>query len=239
MKKIMIQNPILGCCSDLFALLMPLRQSPEDQHSMSDYRHKIMRAFETLDRMAFEQEIGMTQISHVRYAMAAFVDEMVLVSDRSFRLDWMKQPLQVEFFGEHLAGEGFFNRLSLLRQGGEQYVDILELYYVCLQLGFEGIYRKRGIEHLMALQVDLKNQIDLYRKTPSSELSPSGLPKEGLLSTFRRDIPYWAIAAIAGVLVIGIYTGYGVVLHRFADKTGDKVDVMADELGRFSHAHIN
>jgi len=64
--------------------------------------------------------------------------------------------------------------------------DILELYYVCLQLGFEGVYRLRGLEQLMALQVDLRSQIDSYREPVNPRLSPEGVPRDSLLAQARR-----------------------------------------------------
>ncbi|RFA29847.1 hypothetical protein CAI21_08410 [Alkalilimnicola ehrlichii] len=180
-------NPLLECSAQLFALVAPLRAERDAQLNLpDDFREQVLGGFDVLERMAFERQIDTATVQDAKYALAAFIDEAVMASEWPGRLDWMGRPLQLEFFGEHLAGEGFFERLNKLRQGGEQNVNLLELYYVCLQLGFEGIYKLRGLEQLMALQVDLRSQIDGYRGVADPRLSPDGAVQTSVFSRVGR-----------------------------------------------------
>ena len=43
------------------------------------------------------------------------MDEIILSSDFAIRGDWERSPLQLRLFGEHLAGERFFDKLEKLR----------------------------------------------------------------------------------------------------------------------------
>ncbi|MBC7796657.1 MAG: DotU family type IV/VI secretion system protein, partial [Pyrinomonadaceae bacterium] len=45
-----------------------------------------------------------------KFALAAFVDETVLTNDFPLKEEWEKYPLQLEYFGEQLAGVKFFDR---------------------------------------------------------------------------------------------------------------------------------
>jgi type VI secretion system protein ImpK len=147
-------------------------------------------------------------------------------------MEWMSNPLQLKYFGEHLAGESFFAKLNKLRQGGEKNLDLLELYYTCLQLGFEGMYKLRGLEPLMALQVDLRSQIDGYRGVVDPKLAPDGVPKTGIIARVSRHVPYWAIAVVTvGMLFFG-YTGYTVMLAKRVDES---LSSLESELARLSH----
>ena len=87
-----------------------------------------MAGFDQMERMAFERQIAMVILKDAKYALAAFVDEAVMCSRWPGRTAWMSRPLQLEMFGDHVAGEGFFERLAQLRQGGEANLDLIELY---------------------------------------------------------------------------------------------------------------
>jgi type VI secretion system protein ImpK len=210
-------NPLLECSAELFSITAALRGRRESADVGEDFRERVRGGFDVLERMAFERQIPSSRVQQAKYALAAYIDEVVLSSEWSGRLEWMASPLQLELFGEHLAGEGFFQRLAELRQGGEQNVDLLELYYVCLQLGFEGVYRLRGLEQLMALQVDLRDQIDGYRGVPDPRLSESGVPRASVLQRVGRHIPYWVIAAVTLAAAFFGYGGYTALNARATD----------------------
>jgi type VI secretion system protein ImpK len=212
-------NPLLNSCEPLFSLGMPLKNDQKAASLNSGFRDQAQAAFIAMEKSAFEHQIGMVEFKDAKYAMAAYIDEVVLSSTWPGRLEWMSHPLQLEFFGEHTAGEGFFTRLGNLRQGGEENVNLLELYYYCLQLGFEGIYRVKGLEHLMALQVDLRSQIDSYRGPIKVQLSPGGLPEHILMNHARRHLPYWVISVVTVAAVFFTFVGYSYVSGNIADSS--------------------
>jgi len=206
-----IYNPILNCCENLFSLAAPFKDDQKAASISEDFREKLHSAFIAMEKAAFEQQIGMVEFKDAKYALAAYMDEVVLTSTWPGRLEWMSRPLQLELFGEHTAGEGFFTRLANLRQGGEDNLYLLELYYYCLQLGFEGIYKIKGLEHLMALQVDLRSQVDGYRGSVKTQVSPEGLPGNVLINQVRRNVPYWVIAVVTIATVFFTFLGFSLV----------------------------
>jgi type VI secretion system protein ImpK len=212
-------NPLLSCCEQCFSMAAPLKDDQKAQSVPADFRDRVLDAFTAMEKSAFERQIGMVEFKDAKYAMAAYVDEAVMSSTWPGRLEWMSRPLQLEFFGEHTAGEGFFTHLANLRQGGEENLHLLELYYYCLQLGFEGIYKIKGLEHLMALQVDVRSQIDGYRGQVKTQVSPEGLPGNVLINKVRRHVPYWVIAVVTIATVFFTYMGYAYVSGRAADSS--------------------
>jgi type VI secretion system protein ImpK len=62
------------------------------------------------------------------FAAVAFLDESVLNSQNPIFVDWLRQPLQEELFGTHIAGEVFFQRLNELlgRNDSSDLADLLE-----------------------------------------------------------------------------------------------------------------
>ncbi|NVB36779.1 DotU family type IV/VI secretion system protein [Pseudenhygromyxa sp. WMMC2535] len=101
-----------------------------------------------IDQMlSYAREIGYEEIDVVdmAYAIVALADEVALHKGGPIRDFWMQRPLQLHYFNENLAGEGFFHRLNAVMSDPAR-VDILRVYYVCLLLGFQGQYAIRGGE---------------------------------------------------------------------------------------------
>jgi len=229
-KQINEVNQILESCSLLFAILKPFKSNSRGANVSSDYKETIMSGFDTLERTAYELKINGPTIKETKYAMAAFVDEIILCSDWSERTVWMSNPLQLQFFGEHLAGEGFFKHLAKLRQAGSTNSDIIELYYVCLQLGFEGVYRLQGMEQLMALQVDLRSQLEDYKKIKNRTLSPTGLPESGFISHMRKEVPNWAISVFTVAIIFFTYMGYSMIIENQAENGVKDIVALQDKM---------
>lgn len=216
-----VTNPLLECTAHLFALVMPLRSGGSD--APDDLYEQVLDGFDIFERLAFERQISTADVQSAKFAIATFIDEAVMASSWPHRMEWMSQPLQLKLFGEHLGGEVFFVKLSELRQRGEQNLDLLELYYVCLQLGFEGVYKLRGLEQLMALQVDLRSQIDSHRGVADPRLAPNGAAREHLFTRVGRQVPYWVIASVTVAIIFFSYTGYTAVSMKSARDAADQI----------------
>ncbi len=233
-KEITRTNPLLECAETIFSLIAVFKKGDRGTALELDYREKILGGFDTMERMAFERQIGSIVLKDAKYALAAYIDEAVLSSNWPGRTEWMGRPLQLELFGDHLAGEGFFERLTHLRQGGEANADLLELFYVCLQLGFEGVYKIKGLEQLMALQVDLRSQIEGYQGVMDPRLSPAGAPAVPLMARVRREVPYWVITVVTVSIIFFTYLGYSMTVTKLVDSSVAAIDAGKDAILSYS-----
>ncbi|HVI01867.1 MAG TPA: DotU family type IV/VI secretion system protein [Enhygromyxa sp.] len=93
-------------------------------------------------RQAQYEEIDVVDMA---YAVVALADEIALHKGGSIRDFWMQRPLQLHYFNENLAGEGFFHRLNAVMSDPAR-VDVLRVFYTCLLLGFQGQFAIRGGE---------------------------------------------------------------------------------------------
>jgi len=144
------------------------------------------------------------------YAIVAFLDESVLQSDQTMFADWPRQPLQEEVFGDHMAGETFFQHVRSLmgRQDSAELADLLEVFDLCLLLGFRGRYGAETAE-LRSLRSAIREKIERIRG--AAVLAPSAPLPDGEVIPDRRDP--WArrltIAAVAAlVLCVLLYGGF-------------------------------
>ena len=90
---------------------------------------------------AAEQRIGQTdEWQLAKYAIVAWVDEMLIEAPWDGAADWWReQPLEFEIFRSAIAFSGFYEKAEqasqLLRK------DALEVFYICVVLGFRGMYK--------------------------------------------------------------------------------------------------
>jgi|GEM_PF-372419 type VI secretion system protein ImpK len=210
-------NLLLENSMNIFHLIIPLISGDRGAGTELDLREKLSQGFDVFEKLSFESQLDTGSVSDVKYALAAFVDEKVMSSAWPHRLSWMGKPLQLEYFGDNLAGEGFFQKLTKLRQSGNRNIDALEVYYLCMQLGFEGMYRMRGLEQLQALQVDLRTQIADSRNRVPRTLSPHGVAAGSFMDKVQREVPYWVIAVVSVALIFFTYLLYVFLLSNKAD----------------------
>jgi type VI secretion system protein ImpK len=150
-----------------------------------------------LDRRSYPEDVREDAIK----AQCALLDETALqhLSERD-RPDWSAQPLQVERFKQHDAGERVFERLEFRMRERSPQVDLLECYAAILGLGFKGRYAIRGTDERQTLIAELNALIQRLR--PESERSfVIDRPGRRFSDWFRRMSP-WAIAGIGCVVAV-------------------------------------
>lgn len=121
-----------------------------------------------------------------QYALVAFLDEIAMNKGFGDKY-WSEQTLQLHIFGDHIAGEEFFNRLSKRIQEGPEALPIIKVYYLLLLLGFKGKYvldTNHNLETLITSVKDFINRYDSPLENKPSKifkkpeaLSPSKLNK--------------------------------------------------------------
>jgi type VI secretion system protein ImpK len=141
------------------------------------------------------------------YAVVAFLDESVLNSAQPMFSSWPSRPLQEEIFGGHMGGEVFFQHLRqlLASQDSENLADVLEVFHLCLLLGFQGRYSTTDQGELRGLSTAAGDKIHRIRGS-FGELSPAwGLPSG---ETVPRARDPW----LGFLLVLAVSTFVGVWL---------------------------
>ncbi len=122
----------------LEAVLLMNRAAQGFDPTHSEFRRTVNNALEEFRLQARRMGILDEEVQSALYALVSFADEMVSASNWSGRDQWEAQSLEQERFKSSLAGQKFFENIDALRDSQKQ---VLETYYVCLMLGFEGGYR--------------------------------------------------------------------------------------------------
>jgi len=146
-------------------------------------------------------------IESSKYAFCALLDETILSCEGTIRDEWERAPLQLRIFGEHLAGEGFFDRLEMLRLDPDKNIDTLEVYYTCLVLGFQGKYLLEGTERLSYLVGRIGQEIAQARGGKAAFAPHWKLPFR-FNEFVRHELPLWLFFALLAGVAIAIFFAY-------------------------------
>jgi type VI secretion system protein ImpK len=144
MKEIPLRTYSLASCYEnslttILRLASLLQQSvPNSQGFRTSIRAALKTAMEDAKVYGYSSE--MNQLAF--FAAVALLDESVLKLQSTAFADWAQRPLQEEMFGHNRAGEVFFENLRglLSRQDSQEVADCLEVYCLCMLLGFRGQY---------------------------------------------------------------------------------------------------
>src|SRR4051812_2106031 len=119
-----------------------LRGNRQGVNDANAFRHHTREAIKAAASQALAAGYPADDARLATFAVVAFLDESVLNSRNPIFADWARQPLQHQLFGTHTAGDVFFDDLQQIlgRPDSQDLADLLEIYYLCLLLGFGGRY---------------------------------------------------------------------------------------------------
>jgi type VI secretion system protein ImpK len=138
------------------------------------------------------------QIKAVKFALVAFVDETVLTANHPLSKEWEKYPLQLEHFREHLAGVKFFEKLDELIKNIESEAGVVEVYYLCMLLGFRGQYKVYMEDKLQGIIENTAAQLRRVGRLHEGELAPHWSVADQPEPRHDPGVPLWLkISAIA------------------------------------------
>jgi type VI secretion system protein ImpK len=215
-----MMDKMYWACADALSLATQLSWA-RDLPSPDVLQRRISGLFEQMARKCRDAEIPDEDVNEARYAIAAFMDEQIFRSPWPGRQQWMSQPLQLAYFNENTAGEGFFARMQMLQQQPQR-VYTLQIYYLCLALGFQGKFAVRGGEGIAAIQDYVAAQVT--RPLARTDIiSPHGEPKDAGRTFIRREMPIVALSIVLFGLAIIIFFVLLVIVGSNASSAAEEM----------------
>lgn len=198
-------HTLMKLCDELFVLILRMQQSKNFGDDEALY-NKITSLLKSMEEKARRLKIDSEDIRNVKLALSTFIDEIIWYSQWASKRSW-ESKLQRLLLPSTTGGNVFFEELDKIRENNSK-TGILEVYYMCLMLGFEGKFvtdRKELPKYIETLRKELKPEI-------VKKLSPNGDRRE--TSIRRRSIPWWGKIA-AGALCIVLPVLLFIVLKIF------------------------
>ncbi|NGZ87441.1 type IVB secretion system protein IcmH/DotU [Duganella aceris] len=196
---------LLDLMYDGFYALFMLKNGSGPQEN-AEFANKMTQFLDDFGRGARKHGASPDDIDAAKYAFCAAVDEIILRSTFPIRDAWERRPLQLVLFGEQLAGENFFHRLEALRARGSAHLQALEVFHMCLLLGFQGRYILEGSEKLNYLTARLGDEI-ANMKGKRGGFAPHAERPDQIVHKLRSDLPVWVLCSVFGLICVLGYIG--------------------------------
>ena len=101
-----------------------------------------------------------------------------------------------------------------MRVRGAAHVQALEVFHMCLLLGFQGRYLMDGVEKLNYLTARLGDEI-AHIKGKSAAFAPHAERPDRIINKLRNDLPLWIFCSVFLLICALGYVG----LRGWLDKT--------------------
>lgn len=165
-------NAIVSAATPLLTLGINVRSMSNHPDPKALYQ-QIADNLKTIDLQLKNQGLAKESIITARYIICAYLDEMVMSTPWGGQSLWATRNLLMTFHKNNQGGAQFFEIIKLLNQSPAMNIDLIELCYLVLELGFQGRYRisETGSMEISSIKDNLHQIISTYRPAPLKQLS--------------------------------------------------------------------
>jgi len=149
-----------------------------------------------------------------KYALVSWIDEVLVDADWEGRDWWSNNVLEMEYFKTRLCFEQFYRRAQEATTLARR--DALEVFYVCVVLGFRGMYRDPAMAEHFIQSYGLPPDVETWARQTAMSIrlgqrrpEPGG-PRHDIAGApplRHQSLVFWAwwLAVLAGVANVLVF----------------------------------
>lgn len=211
-------NPLVDAAVPILALVSRLSMMIS-HHDVDGLRRQLRSEFALFDKRSEANGLRPEIRRAAHYALCATVDDVAANTPWGGNNIWADQSMARVFHNDASGGERFFHLLGHFERDPESYGDVIELFYLCLSLGFQGRFGilPEGAAELAVIRGRLHRLIRRRRGEVAAELSPHW---RGIASPHRplgARIPLWVLAGSTALLLLFVFIGFRLALAGGSD----------------------
>jgi type VI secretion system protein ImpK len=189
---------------EILTVIVRVRSNRQPVTDAQKFRADMRGALKNAEKDAITRAYLPDDVRLATFAVVAFLDESVLNSSNPAFADWARMPLQEEMYGHQLAGETFFHNIDsmLSRTDSHELADVLEVYLICLLLGYRGRYDLSSQEGLRPVIDSVTEKMRRIRG-PMQGLSPAWAVPEGPVTSGQAD-PWIHRLMLSAIISLGL-----------------------------------
>lgn len=211
-------NPLVAAANRILNLAPQLRGSLShpDPQGLREY---LLREIAEFEQEARRNSVAPEQIMVARYALCTVIDETISLTPWGIPSQWAQSSLLVTLHKEAWGGEKFFLLLNKMAEDPRRNLDLLELMYACMSLGFEGRFRviDNGKAQLEQLRGRIYEIIRRERGEFERDLSSHWRGAARKPKTLVRQIPVWVVLSVASFLLFAVFLTLTILLNQASD----------------------
>ncbi|ELV8771213.1 type VI secretion system protein TssL, long form [Vibrio harveyi] len=213
-------NPILAEANGILSIIGQIRAtaSHSDVLFLKETLAQKLRDYENRLR---QQNINLETIDTARYCLCCAIDEAVLNTNWGSQSTWSHDSLLTSFYSSSQGGEAFFQHLETCMSFPETQLDLLELMYVCMSLGFVGQYRleKNGLETHRRLRKQVVSVLKSNGRGLQQRLSDNIESRLLNGSQVAERAPLWVVCSVTLAILVCIFMFFSYDLNKASNQT--------------------
>lgn len=213
-------NVLLAEANIIFSLLGQIRSTAlhSDVKQLREAFVQKMRDYENRLRL---RSADPREIDIARYCLCCAIDEAVLNTVWGSQSVWVDNSLLSTFYSNTQGGEEFFTHLEECLKHPQSSLDLLEVMYLCMSLGFKGHFRvkENGSEQHRVLKIQVMDVLKHYERVPDSALCESTVKNILVGQQVTEKAPLWVLLSITAALLACIYMYLNFNLNEKSDVT--------------------
>jgi type VI secretion system protein ImpK len=219
-------------CTEVLSIAAMIPNASQDKLNDAGRRNYYGSALQRMAERARAVGAVPEDIVDAQYALVALLDEQLARAHTKLgQPQWQAAPLQFAYFGENTAGENFFRRMNILESQPHR-IHVLQIYFLCMTIGFLGRYGIQGAEGSIAPIYDRIATI-MAHVSGSDVISPHGEATDAR-GFLHREKPLIRIGLGVFSIALVVFLTFKVVLVLQVREATQRMHAYANTTARLS-----
>jgi type VI secretion system protein ImpK len=215
-------NPIVDAAGYLFSVIGKLKNI-KSYRQLNKLQNELIQEInvfqETIKALGYNSEYTIV----CRYVLCATLDEIISYTAWGNQGQWESYSLLSAFKQDKQHQDKFFSILERAIKEPSLYIDLMELMYLCLSMGYKGQYRTTEHSQYQLEQItnSLYKHIRAYRGSFSKTLSPTPLksPKISVKAAApQRKVSLGFIFVVTACIIMAIFVSLGYLMDVISNE---------------------
>ncbi len=212
-------NPLVDAASYLFSVIGKLKQI-QAYTQLNKLQQELMQEVNTFTDAVKSQDDNSEYAIVCRYVVCATLDDIIANTEWGSQGVWDQYSILAAFNQDVQHQDKFFTIMERALKEPVLYIDLMELMYLCLSMGYKGRYRATEHSQYQLEQItnNLYKHIRANRGSFSKTLSPTPLKASGAKAVIRNKTSFLFIFIVTACIVMAIFIGLGYLMDVISNE---------------------
>lgn len=214
-------NPVVDAANYLITALGKLKEL-KTYRQLNQLQNELVQEINLFQETLLNLNYNGEYIAVCRYVICAVFDDIITNTAWGAQGQWEAYSLLAAFNLDIQHQDKFFSILERAVKEPGTYIDLMELMYICLSLGYKGQYRATEHNQYQLEQIThhLYKHIRAHRGHFSKTLSPTPLkaPVETKKASSRIRISPLALIFVTACFCLAIFIGLGYLMDVISNE---------------------
>lgn len=224
------ENPLLEASRVLLRALADMPGNLASAQAIVTLRTMLEEEVRTFQQLCEQANIRRDHMIGARYCLCTALDEAAMQTTwgQHSGVEWGTTGLATTFHEDRDGGQKVYMLIGRLFDEPREHLDLLEVIYRILSLGFEGRYRYEAGGHRKhdAVRQRIYNEIMSQRGAVPVALSPHWQSNARGKRISFYDFPVWITVVVLSTILIGLFAYFKIeLMRRSADVEKQVADI--------------